>query len=361
MTGTRTGTQRLGAYVLPGRSAEPSTGVLQAQAGERIGLGSIWLSERLGSKDIGTIGGALTQATSTVTIGAAATHIQTRHPVALASLGLTLQALSGGRFVLGIGRASPLLWRVYGLPDATNQVLVDGVSILRRLWAGETVSYSGPLGNFPRLRLGDVPAAAPPPVALTAIGPRSLALAGRHFDGVLLHPFLTLEGQARSAEIVRKAAAEAGRDPDSVRIYGMVVAAPDCTPEQTDLRVRARAVTYFNSPALARSLLTANGWDLSYLDRLNEHPLIKGLAGRPADRGLDYPQLVELSRIFPDEWYETGAAIGTAAECAGRLHAYLGAGADELVIHGSTPDVLGPLVDAFTSSESSDRKPPDGR
>jgi 5,10-methylenetetrahydromethanopterin reductase len=343
----RADTRRLGAYLLPGRAADPTVAIQQARAGEEAGIGSVWLSERFGSKDVATIGGALTQATRSVTIGAATTHFQPRHPMATASMALTLQALSGGRFVLGVGRSIPLIWQSYGLPPATNRLLADGLDIVRRLWAGETVSYSGPLGEFPRMHLVDKPDVAPPPVVLAAIGPKSLALAGRLFDGVLLHPFLTLEGQARSVEIARNAAAEAGRDPASVRIYGMVVIAPDCTPEQVDTRVRARAVTYFNAPGLAQQLVSMNGWDNAYLEKLAAHPLVVALRGRPVDGALDPPKLIELSRLLPSDWFTEGAAVGTAAECADRLHQYLDAGADEIVIHGSTADLLVPVLAAF--------------
>jgi len=343
----RAGSRRLGAYLLPGRAADPVAAIQQARAGEDAGLGSVWLSERFGSKDVATISGALSQTTRSVMIGAAATHFQPRHPMATASMALTLQALSGGRFVLGVGRSIPLVWQSYGLPPATNRLLADGLDIMRRLWAGETVSYSGPLGEFPRLQLVDKPDVAPPPVVLTAIGPKSLALAGRLFDGVLLHPFLTVEGQARSVEVVRNAAADAGRDPASVRIYGMVVIAPDCTPQQVDTRVKARAITYFNAPGLAQQLLSANGWDRAYLDKLAAHPLVTALGGRPVDGALGASELIELSRMFPPDWFREGAAIGTAAQCADRLRDYFAAGADEIVIHGSTPDLLGPVLTAF--------------
>jgi 5,10-methylenetetrahydromethanopterin reductase len=58
-------------------------------------------------------------------------------------------------------------------------------------------------------------------------------------------------------------------------------------------------------------------------------------------------QLAEVSRLLPREWLETGAAVGSAATCARRLRAYLDAGADELVLHGSTPELLGPLLQHF--------------
>src|SRR3546814_5105478 len=59
---------RLNAYILPGRAAHPAPGHEQAQAGEALGLGGIFLSERWETKELGAMTGALTQATSRVTL-----------------------------------------------------------------------------------------------------------------------------------------------------------------------------------------------------------------------------------------------------------------------------------------------------
>src|SRR3546814_9092274 len=91
--------------------------------------------------------------------------------------------------------------------------LADVISIVRRLWAGETVNYEGIMGKFPMLKLTDRHEGPPPPIIFTAIGPKSLEFAGEHCDGVLLHPFVSAQGVANSAKIVRDAAERAGRDP----------------------------------------------------------------------------------------------------------------------------------------------------
>src|SRR3546814_6504045 len=52
---------RLNAYILPGRAAHPAPGLEQAQAGEALGLGGIFLSERWETKELGAMMGALTQ------------------------------------------------------------------------------------------------------------------------------------------------------------------------------------------------------------------------------------------------------------------------------------------------------------
>ncbi|MCW2622190.1 MAG: hypothetical protein JWL64_1792 [Frankiales bacterium] len=341
----------LGAYVLPGRSNEPLLAIEQAKAAERIGLGTVWLSERFGSKDLGTIGGAMAQATDNLGIGAGVTLLQTRHPLALASLGITMQALTGGRFQLGVGRTIPILWKAWGLPPSNNQLLIDGVKLLKDLWSGQRVRYDGPLGTFPSLQLIDMPDVAPPPVLLAAIGPKSLHLAGEHYDGLILHPFLTVDAQRRSVDKARAGAEAAGRDPDEIRVVATVVCAADQTQEQVDMRIRARLITYLNSKGLAESLVAANDWDPAVLDAVNAHPLIAALGRRPADGSLDHAQLVEVSRVVPDDWFEA-SAVGTAAEVATKLQAYLDAGADEILIHGSTPDLLASTVQAVDALRS---------
>ena len=58
----------LGAYLLPGRIKNPKDGIYQATKSEELGLGTLWLSERWGSKDLGAIFGAVTQAAPSVSL-----------------------------------------------------------------------------------------------------------------------------------------------------------------------------------------------------------------------------------------------------------------------------------------------------
>jgi len=334
---------RLGAYVLPGRVDDPRPAIGQARAAEHLGLGTVWISERFGTKDVGVLAGAIGQSTSTIRVGTAITHFTTRHHLTLASMAMTLQALTGGRFVLGVGRSVPPLWRSLGLAPMTNAVLADSADIVRKLCHGEKVTYDGPAGTYRSLRLGDRADIPAPPIALAAIGPRSLELAGRHFDGVILHPFLTPDAVSRSGDRVRAAAIAAGRDVDAIRVYATVVVAPDLTTAEEEAVVAARAVTYFQIPEFGERLAEVNGWDPAPLADLRAHPKLAGLRGS-ADNVFTRGELAEVSRTLPAEWLETAAAAGTASECATRLDDYLAAGADELILHGSTPELLGPML-----------------
>jgi 5,10-methylenetetrahydromethanopterin reductase len=332
----------LGAYVLPGRVSDPGAVVGQALAAEQYGLRTVWLSERWGTKDLGVIAGAISQVTSTAQIASGITHLQSRHPALLASLAMTAQALSGGRFTLGVGRSVDAMWKAVGLPRSTNASIIDHVDIFRRLCRGEKVRYDGPAGTYPSLRLNDIPDQPVPPVVFAAIGPRSLELAGHHFDGVLLHPFLAPSAVRRSVECVRGAERAAGRAAGSVRVYATVVVACELPAEEELAVVGARAVTYYQIPGFGERLAAVTGWDPEPLARLRSHPLLAGIKGS-ADSVLTREELVEVASVLPTEWTRETAAIGSARSCHEMFERYRRAGADELVLHGSTPDRLGKL------------------
>jgi probable F420-dependent oxidoreductase len=339
----------LGAYVLPGRVSDPRPAIEQARVADGLGLGSVWLSERWGTKDLGVLAGALGQVTTQAKIAAGVTHFMVRHPAVLASMAMTAQGLTGGRFVLGFGRSVAAMWKAVGLPPVTNQILADSADILRRLCRGDKVSYDGPAGRFPAMRLSDLADVPPPPLVLAAIGPKTLALAGQHFDGVLLHPFLTPDAVARSVRIVRDSAEAAGRDPMSVRVHATVITASGLPPKEEAAVVGGRAVTYFQIPGFGEQLARTNGWDTEPVRRLREHPQLTGMRGS-ADFVRTRDQLTEAATVLPEEWLATSSAVGSPQYCVTRFREYLAAGADELVLHGSTPDQLPAVIDAVRAT-----------
>src|SRR3546814_13055801 len=109
--------------------------------------------------------------------------------------------MSGDRFLRMLGLAGPAYMKMLGAPGITMERLADVISIVRRLWAGETVNYEGIMGKFPMLKLTDRHDGTPPPIIFTAIGPKSLEFAGSHCAEELLHPFVWAQGLASIANI----------------------------------------------------------------------------------------------------------------------------------------------------------------
>lgn len=337
---------KLFSYILPGQAPDARPGLMQAREAEKLGHGGIFLSERWETKELGAVMGALTQVTDRLTLVAGLTHFGTRHPLVQAGMAQTLQTLSGNRYVLGFGRGVPSQFRKLGIPVPNMQGIADHVMILRKLWAGETVSYSGPAGEYPEMQLPQG-CDTPPPIIIGTIGPKTLALAGAHFDGVVLHPFLTVEGVERSIRIVRDAAREAGRDPAAVKIYATIVTAPDFLPDKKRADIlEARAVSYFMHREIGLPIVKTNGWDEAPLDRMEETGLAK-LEYGSGDINETRRRMAEAVTLLPPEWLTTGAAVGSVDKCVERLGEYLRAGVDYLLLHGTTPDQQGPLVEVM--------------
>src|SRR3546814_10982784 len=112
----------------------------------------------------------------------------------------------------------------------------------------------------------------PPPIIFTSIGPKSLEFAGEHCYGVLLHPFVSAQGVANSAKIVRDAAERAGRDPMSVRIYHNIIVAPDLPKDEEEAVVGGRAITYFDLPGFGDLIVDLKGWDKKGLENIRANP-----------------------------------------------------------------------------------------
>jgi probable F420-dependent oxidoreductase len=235
-------------------------------------------------------------------------------------------------------------WTAYGLPQPSLAALGDLASILRRLWAGQTVEYSGPLGRFPSLRLPVRLDLGAPPMLLAAVGPKTLELAGACFDGVILHPLLTPDAVARSTARVRAAAERAGRDPDKVSCIATVLTAPGVSRAEEDEAIRARSAGYLSVSGLGDAIAAANYWDPEALAAYRSQPALVQLNGLPADKHLSRPELVDLCAGMPGDWLATGAVAADVPTTATRLDDYFAAGADEIILHGTVGAALAPLA-----------------
>jgi probable F420-dependent oxidoreductase len=165
--------------------------------------------------------------TRRVKVGPMVTNPATRDWTVTASLFATLNEMFGDRTICGIGRGDSAVRVINGAPVSLTD-LRESIKVIRALSSGRQVEYKGNLLQFPWSTGSQVP------VWVAAYGPKALALAGEVGDGFILQladPDIT----AWSIAAVRKAAADAGRDPSSVTIC---VAAPayvtDGTAEHLD-------------------------------------------------------------------------------------------------------------------------------
>ena len=160
-------------------------------------------------------------------LGTAIVPVFTRPPALLAMSAATLQNLSGGRFVLGLGTSSDIIVNNWMGSSFTRPVtrLRETVEVLRELLAGKKVTREGDSFTLKGFRL-QVDPGAPTPIYLAALGPKACRLAGEVADGVIF--FLkTADGVRQAMEWVREGARDAGRDPDELDCVMRITVAMD--------------------------------------------------------------------------------------------------------------------------------------
>jgi probable F420-dependent oxidoreductase len=340
-------TQRLpelGFYALAGAPQSPRELIDEVKRGEAMGFGTVFLSERFNVKEAVTLSGAAAAVSSEIQIATAATNHNTRHPIVTASYATTMHRMTGGRFLLGIGRGIRPQFAAFGIPQITTAQMEDFAGLMRRLWRGETViGHDGPAGRFPVLRL-DPSFREEIPLGLVAFGPNSLALGGRAFDAVILHTFFTDETLVRCVAAVKRAAEQAGRDPAAVKVWSCFATVGDHLPEPLRLRKTVgRLATYLQ--AYGDLLVATNDWDPAVLARFRADPVVHKARGA-IDQTATPDELEHFATLLPDAWLAPSAR-GSASQCARAVQGQLDLGADAVILHGATPDELAPVVDAY--------------
>lgn len=177
---------------------------------ENLGYDNFWLTDSsLHSRYCWAYLTLAARQTTRMRIGTAVTNPVTRHPAITAVAAATVAEISGGRTILGIGAGDrPLL--SLGQQPARIATLEASVAAIRALWAGQEVEADGP-----GFALHGAHYRFPPklgiPVYLSATGPRTLELAGRIADGVILLAGLHPDGITFALEHIDRGVAAAGR------------------------------------------------------------------------------------------------------------------------------------------------------
>src|SRR4051812_11870284 len=184
-----------------------------AVAAEEAGFDGVWLYDHLAGSmhdeadvlECWTVLSALAAAVPRIALGPMVLNVANRDPGTLAVMAATLQEVSGGRLLLGIGagggRNLPYAHEQYALGrevggDRVRRAAVESaITTLRSVWSGSVGGVDGFLRPDP-----------PVPVIVGGFGPKMAALAGRLGDG--------FNGPVELAGVARDAHASSGRDPD---------------------------------------------------------------------------------------------------------------------------------------------------
>ena len=297
---------------------------------EDAGFDSIWVTERYFHEETSSMLGYLAATTERIRLGVGVVNPFTRSPALLGMGAATLDRLSGGRMMLGLGRSDVdvIQGRMgidYRRPLARLRGTVDA---LRSMWDGS--SQKRVSTEYAGVRLSNVGLAIRPmqqrlPIYLAAIGPRALRLAGEVADGVLLNAYAPVEYIRWAAQHVRESAESAGRDPASVDITCMLIVRLTDDPDVMVPSLQERVARLIAEPFTGEALLGYGGFDQSILG--------------PVRQNIEEGDEAGAAKYVSEELARACYLLGDASECRRRIREYIDAGVD-------TPLLL-PRLEAF--------------
>lgn len=265
---------------------------------EQVGFGAFWKGES-NSTDPFVMLSAVASRTKKIKLGTAIYHIYGRSPVTLGIQSATLQDLSGGRLLLGLGVANKAIagWHG-GVFDRPLKRAREYIEVVRKVAAGERTEYAGEIYNTGnRFQLSWKPSYPNVPVYLAGLGPQMTKLAGKISDGV----FINMATPSKVKEIaarVREGAVEAGRDPSKIEIIAK--SRVSLNPDKQKAREKLRQVlTFYNIADHYSDMLRGMGFDkeVSAIHEAFQKGGFKAAMGALTDEYMDKLPVVPASDV----------------------------------------------------------------
>jgi 5,10-methylenetetrahydromethanopterin reductase len=280
---------------------------------ESLGFGHLWLTDSsLHARNSWVYLALAAVNSSRLRLGTAVTNPLTRHPAITAVAAATLDDVSAGRAILGIGTGDrPLLAlgrRPCGLAD-----LADAIKAIRGLWSGDEVTVSTPGFSLDHAQLRFT-ARPELPIFVSASGPRTLELAGRLADGVILLVGLFPDAVAWALEHIDRGAAAGGRRRPHIALFAYGAISDD---RPAALAAGRSIAAWF--PQTAPHLCRLAGLDAATID-----------AVRASYAGGEFQEAEVAAGLLPDSFVRRMALAGDSRDAAERLRSVLDAGVDSV-------------------------------
>jgi F420-dependent oxidoreductase-like protein len=246
--------------------------IARAKAAERLGYESVWLSQLPDARDASLVVAAYAAATERVKFGTGVLPIYTRHPTAMVQMAATLDEMSGGRFILGLGVSHKVtVESMWGLHlDQPVEAMREYLTIVQTSLADGGCSFEGKY--FSAQWSYSAPRPPKLPVMIAALSSRMLDLAGELTDGVVLWMCAPNYIRDHVVPIVKAARERVGK---SLEGFEIVAHVPVCLTSDRAAALEAFRPTvsrYSNLPYY-RKVLDAAG----YKEQLDAGNITEGM------------------------------------------------------------------------------------
>jgi F420-dependent oxidoreductase-like protein len=306
-----------------------------AQTAESLGYDSVWTAEAYGS-DAATVLAWLAARTSRIKLGSGIFQIPGRSAAMTAMTAATIDNLSGGRMLLGLGTSGPQVSEgFHGVRFARQlQRTREYVAVLRLALARQKIEYHGetlelPLPDGPgkALKLTIRPVQEHIPIFLAVLGPKNVALAGEIADG-WLPVFFSPEHTQSLRGPLEEGAARAGRSLDGFRICPSVnvMISDDIESARNAMR-----------PIIALYVGGMGSREQNFYNRLVSTYGFEAAAARVQELYLA-GQKTEAMFALPDELIDLVSIVGPKDRVKAKLRDFRDAGVDTLILWPVMPD-----------------------
>ncbi|HEY7534878.1 MAG TPA: LLM class flavin-dependent oxidoreductase [Thermodesulfobacteriota bacterium] len=281
---------------------------------EELGYDSIWVPEMWG-RDAFSLLAVLALNTKKIKLSTGIVSVFSRTPAIIAQTTATLDEISEGRIILGLGTSGPAVirdWHGLGFEKPLERTR-EYVEIIRLILSGERVDYDGEIFKLRNFRLQFTPGRKSIPIYIASLGPRNIRLTGEIADGWI--PFLATHEFLQDArkELIAGARAK-GRDVNNVMVCPYI---PACVYKDSDSsrRVVQEFIAYYigGMGTYYHKMISRYGFK-------HEADLISD-AWKKGSRN-------QAIQSVSDVMLNSIAIVGTKGESKGKLKEYIKAGAD---------------------------------
>jgi len=303
-------------------------GIELVRYAEQAGFEAVWQAESRLVREATVPMAAFLASTDRITVGSGVVDCWSRNPARLAATFSTLDDLAPGRVILGIGAWWDPLASKVGINRAKPlRVMREIVTAVRGLLANETVTFDGEYVHLDGVELDYVYQERRPkdvPIYIGATGMKMMELTGEIADGVVLNYLVAPSYDAEAMAALRIGAEKAGRSIDDIDRPQLIVCSVDADRRRALDAARLMITQYLGQQP---HIMAASGVPQELLDEI----------GTVLTWPATHDEVLEASKMVPDEIVQSLAAAGTPDECLERVAGY--------VADGCTCPILYPLGD----------------
>lgn len=317
--------------------------VERARLAEAVGYDTVWLADERFYREVYSCLTHVAGHTSKVLIGPCVTDPFSRHPALTAMAIATLDEISGGRGILGIGAGISGFAELGISRRKPARAIYETIEVIRALLCGESVDFHGEVINLDRCRLSFVPHRSAIPIYVASNGPLGQRVAGAVGDGAIMEACASVNEARAFSGAITASASQAARDPKSIKRIARLNTCVAGDGDAARRAVRPSVARYLGAGRLRSKTLREQGLELP-------SAALQAVAGIPYAAGVT-PYLPLLSMIT-DRHVQALTLAGTIEEVTDQVVALSQAGIDGIIIRPFAPEggTIEETIVAFGSS-----------